>query len=77
MSESFPESGLPLDPDELARLTEIARSAGNMPDFTTAAIAAMTAMHAQWYFGWINAKIPEQRAAEWMAVMIANTISST
>jgi hypothetical protein len=77
VSEMPPDSGLPLDPDELARLTEIARGAGNMPDFTAAAIAAMTAMHAQWYFGWINASVPEQRAAEWVAVLISSTVNSS
>lgn len=75
MSEPSPEQGPPLDPDELRRLAEMTEQAGNMPDFTGAAILAMTAVHAQWYRGWQAAGIPENRAAEFTAVLIAHQVS--
>ena len=76
MSEPSPEPGLPLNPDEIRRLTEIMRDTANMPEFTVTAIETITGLHAQWYKGWQAAGVPEQRAAEWTAVMIAGQFRS-
>lgn len=59
-------------PDDMQRiLEEMAAQPGNAPDFMTTAIEAMAGVHARWYRGWINAGVPEPRAAEWAGIMIA------
>ncbi len=65
-----PEPGIPLSPDELARLTDMMRDTANFPEFTSTAIETVTGLQAEWYRGWIAAGVPEQRAAEWTEAMI-------
>lgn len=70
MSEPVPE-GFPLDPAAMQRILDEMAAAGDAPDFMTTAIEAVAAMHARWYHGWIKAGIPEQRAAELLAIMVS------
>jgi hypothetical protein len=76
VSEPSPEQGPPLEPDDLRRLEEMVRDAGNMPDMTGSAIEAIAGIHARWYFSWQAAGVPEARAAEWTEVMLAGQFRS-
>ena len=69
MSEQ-PE-GFPVPPEEVQRILAEMAQPGNTPDFMSAAIEAITILHARWYTGWIAAGVPEPRAAEWAGIMIA------
>ena len=70
MSEPQPEK-FPLDPAEVQRMLDDMTAAGDAPDFMATAIETMTALHVRWYRGWIAAGLPEQRAAELLAIMVS------
>lgn len=61
--------GPQFSPDDIRRqLEEMSRELA--PGMTATAIEAIAGIHAQWYFAWQAAGIPEHRAAEWAETMI-------
>ena len=68
MSEQ-PEQEFPFTPDEMRRrLEDMSREL--TPGMTSTAVGAIAGIHAQWYFAWQTAGVPEHRASEWARTMI-------